>query len=170
MLPSTARFDHRCRLLLFVRICMTFQAASIRLMLLHCAGNTIQFKEMHPQLSMAALNSINCLHLRNLWANMYASCVIRRYIIQCRRLGKQHGARPSAREWVIFARAAPTPREESNHLVHVAQLSLLLPSTDYSFRVIAESLAGCSEPSNPCPLWRTAAYPRVTGLQVSYTF
>ena len=41
---------------------------------------------------------------------------------------------------MIFARAEPAGREEA---VHEAQLELLLPSTEYSFRVLAESLAGC---------------------------
>ena len=85
------------------------------------------------------------------------------YIIQCRRLGKQHGARPGAREWVTIARADPAGGGQTTH---ETQLELLLPSTDYSFRIVAQSLAGASAPSNPCGLWRTSFYPRLSGLQV----
>ena len=84
------------------------------------------------------------------------------YVIQSRQRKMTGGGWTG--DWETHSRHVPAHNGDSSHEV---ELRPLVPDgTRYTFRVVAHSLGGHSEPSDPCRLWQTPALPSLRKFSV----
>lgn len=86
------------------------------------------------------------------------------YVIQSRQRRRNGGGWIA--DWQLHSRHVPVNGEESHEFV----LTPLTPDGGrWTFRVVARSLSGQSEPSDPCRLWSTPALPLIKNFKLIRT-